>query len=1020
MATQYSNKPIVTDGLVYALDFGNQKSYVSGSAFANNLKYSPLTSSFLRAGNPGGVNVVNNMGEFTINGTTGSYVTLNMPSNPISYGGVFTLCYIGKPKSGDSGYFYGAGDGGNPLIYFSGLEFDSSGYYTGRGFPSNDSLQFITVLHSSGSYEQYINGIPQAPTGFLGGSASPGNPPHLSGRNTSQFPFTGSLGCFLVYNRKLTADEIWQNYQILAPKYGLSVPAKPYTLDPNAYLFLSQSGITDPIITGSINTFVLGLKSAGLWDKMVGIYPFVGTGSVGVNLTGSHRWNLKEPSTATYGLTFTGSWNGSTSGSAPSGSNTNITIGQIEPRRRTQYAASSLIDQNNVHISILSYDTPVSSSYLMGTGMTEDLAISTLAGDYGTPAAAYSVRKVRTAYSGALMDVRRSLDNVTSSIGYVSNGDLDTGSLLTFVGTGPDDHGFVARWYDQSGNSRHASQTTTARQPAIMISGSLVTVLNNKPAIAFNGVNNDITTPSINLSQPTWVFAVSYILDVPFKVRLFTGIQPRVSNFNFDIDPSTFSIFGGDNGITGTRTLGHKLHDTLFNGNSSQIYENSILRASGVVQAGPGNINSLIIGSNFGNPGFLTGSLQELVIHNSNQASNREPIEYGINSYYNIYPQTSSFATSSFTIKADSGSISGSLNNRLTSGIAASGPLGLITVSRTGSNSLTIARNGASTSFTVPASGALSTGLYLGAINNNGIAVGNSPYNISFASVGTGLTGIESTKYYNLVSKLQYDLGRGLLVEGFPAAAAYSVRQLSKTAQYSMEVRRDWDNASSSFGFTSNGDLDTGSLLAFVTGSAGTGSGFVKTWYDQSGNNKHATQSVAALQPLILRSGSIFLENGKPAITWTATSTPAAQGLTAGSISSTATTYSILYIKNTKGGVNNWVLNFGTVGGNYLDKQSGLEFYNPSGPVGPPYFSSSTQTLVEAYLGPTQTYYGNNTLLSQGTAFTSVTMPNLAIGGLTGFGYYSGSLQELIISTGNSLSSRGPITQNINSYFNIY
>ena len=65
--------------------------------------------------------------------------------------------------------------------------------------------------------------------------------------------------------------------------------------------------------------------------------------------------------------------------------------------------------------------------------MTKELAVSTLAGDYGTPAAAYSVRKVRTAYSGALMDVRRSIDNVTSSIGYVSNGDLDTGSLLEWV-----------------------------------------------------------------------------------------------------------------------------------------------------------------------------------------------------------------------------------------------------------------------------------------------------------------------------------------------------------------------------------------------------------------------------------------------------------------------------------------------------------------------------------------------------------------------------------------------------------
>jgi hypothetical protein len=46
MATQYSNKPIVTDGLVYALDFGNPKSYVSGSTTANSLLYNPVPATF--------------------------------------------------------------------------------------------------------------------------------------------------------------------------------------------------------------------------------------------------------------------------------------------------------------------------------------------------------------------------------------------------------------------------------------------------------------------------------------------------------------------------------------------------------------------------------------------------------------------------------------------------------------------------------------------------------------------------------------------------------------------------------------------------------------------------------------------------------------------------------------------------------------------------------------------------------------------------------------------------------------
>jgi hypothetical protein len=205
----------------------------------------------------------------------------------------------------------------------------------------------------------------------------------------------------------------------------------------------------------------------------------------------------------------------------------------------------------------------------MGTGMTEDLAISTLAGDYGTPAAAYSVRKVRTAYSGALMDVRRSIDNVTSSIGFVSNGDLDTGSLLDFVKTEGDDYlpgaydglaaayslrkvsasydgfavevrrdwdnesgsfgfdangeldtvslltfvtgsagtgsGFVQTWYDQSGNNRHATQTATGSQPLIVSSGSLVTD-NNKPALDFDGVNDFYNFPNLTPTSNDSIF----------------------------------------------------------------------------------------------------------------------------------------------------------------------------------------------------------------------------------------------------------------------------------------------------------------------------------------------------------------------------------------------------------------------------------------------------------------------------------------------------------------------------------
>ena len=45
MAFQNGNKPIVTNGLVYALDFGNPRSYITGSSKPISLIYDPIPTS---------------------------------------------------------------------------------------------------------------------------------------------------------------------------------------------------------------------------------------------------------------------------------------------------------------------------------------------------------------------------------------------------------------------------------------------------------------------------------------------------------------------------------------------------------------------------------------------------------------------------------------------------------------------------------------------------------------------------------------------------------------------------------------------------------------------------------------------------------------------------------------------------------------------------------------------------------------------------------------------------------------
>jgi len=87
------------------------------------------------------------------------------------------------------------------------------------------------------------------------------------------------------------------------------------------------------------------------------------------------------------------------------------------------------------------------------------------------------------------MNVRRSSDNATQDIGFTSAGDLDTSSLLSFVGTGT---GYVTTWYDQSGNSTNATQATTTKQPTIVV-GGVLNMVNNRPAIVYDGVDDKLT-----------------------------------------------------------------------------------------------------------------------------------------------------------------------------------------------------------------------------------------------------------------------------------------------------------------------------------------------------------------------------------------------------------------------------------------------------------------------------------------------------------------------------------------------
>lgn len=84
--------------------------------------------------------------------------------------------------------------------------------------------------------------------------------------------------------------------------------------------------------------------------------------------------------------------------------------------------------------------------------------------------------------------------------------------------------------------------------------------------------------------------------------------------------------------------------------------------------------------------------------------------------------------------------------------------------------------------------------------------------------------------------------------------SAYSTRRL--LSSYSgplVQVRRSSDNALADISGDAYGELDSAALLAHC----GAGSGYIRTFYDQTGNTRHGVSSANGNQPTIVNTGVV-------------------------------------------------------------------------------------------------------------------------------------------------------------------
>jgi hypothetical protein len=236
MAFQYSPK-IVTNGLSFYVDASNTKSFVSGSTVWNDLTINSnngtLTNGPTFSRNNGGSIVFDGVDDRvsqTSSINTGDNFTVNAWIYPTLLG-TTRRAIVGNSYNYSTrrGWLFCTAGGSINNTFFLSIGGDNAGVNAPANTLSLNTWVYVsaTCQNGGGSINLYKNGTI---VNNVISTLSPGNILYDVNQfnigfrfvGGTQDPYTGNIASVSIYNRVLTADEIFQNYNATKSRFGLT------------------------------------------------------------------------------------------------------------------------------------------------------------------------------------------------------------------------------------------------------------------------------------------------------------------------------------------------------------------------------------------------------------------------------------------------------------------------------------------------------------------------------------------------------------------------------------------------------------------------------------------------------------------------------------------------------------------------------------------------------------------------------------------------------------------------------